>query len=165
MQIQHASLLKKQICKKGLCFTKINLHIHDMPESYSKKTTINISQLNIQNNLLFLLWIKNRNASNVFFSKFLRISINFSRNNSLCEKYPYWEYFWSVFFRIWTEHKEIQSIFRIQSECGKTRTRKTLNTRYRVCYRIHSKCVKTRTKKTPNTKIFYAVVILYIPLS
>ena len=40
--------------------------------------------------------------------------------------YPYSEFFWSVFFHIQTEYKEILSLH-IQSECGKIQTIKTLN--------------------------------------
>ena len=43
----------------------------------------------------------------------------------LRKKCPYSEFFWSVFFRIWTEYGQILPI---QSECGKIRTRKALNT-------------------------------------
>ena len=42
---------------------------------------------------------------------------------TLREVYPYLEFLWSVFSRIWTEYGEL----RIQSECGKTRTRNTTN--------------------------------------
>ena len=48
------------------------------------------------------------------------------RKYSLREKYPYPELLWSVFFRIRTEYGEIS--LRIQSICGKLRTRKTWNT-------------------------------------
>ena len=44
---------------------------------------------------------------------------------SLCKKCPYSELFWSAFSRIRTEYGEI---LRIQSECGKIRTRITPNT-------------------------------------
>ena len=44
---------------------------------------------------------------------------------SLHENCPYSEFFWSVFFHIWTEDGKIWSI---QSKCGKMRTRKTPNT-------------------------------------
>ena len=47
----------------------------------------------------------------------------FSWSLSLCEKCPCLEFFWFVFFRIWFEYA-----VRIQSECGKIRTRKTPNT-------------------------------------
>ena len=43
----------------------------------------------------------------------------------LREEGPYSEFFWSVFSRIRTEYG---GILRIQSECGKIRTRKTPNT-------------------------------------
>ena len=41
---------------------------------------------------------------------------------SLCEKCPYSEFLWSVFSRIQTEYREMQS------KCRKLRTRETLNT-------------------------------------
>ena len=47
---------------------------------------------------------------------------------SLREKCPYLELFWSVFSRIRTEYREIPVYLRIQSECGKIRTRITPNT-------------------------------------
>ena len=51
---------------------------------------------------------------------------------SLLEKCPYSEFFWSVFFPIWTEYGEIlrrYSVYLcIQSECGKIWTKKTPNT-------------------------------------
>ena len=34
-------------------------------------------------------------------------------------------FFWSVFSRIWTEYGDLRSKLRIQSKCGKIRTRKT----------------------------------------
>ena len=45
-----------------------------------------------------------------------------------CVKCRHSEFFWSVFSRIRTEYGEISVSHRIQSECGKIRTRKTLNT-------------------------------------
>ena len=49
--------------------------------------------------------------------------INFKHvRNSLCRKCPYQELFWSVFSRIRTEYS------RIQSKCGKIRTRITPST-------------------------------------
>ena len=48
---------------------------------------------------------------------------------SLHEKCPYLEFFWSVLSRIRTEYGKILRIpLRIQSECGKIRSRKTPNT-------------------------------------
>ena len=58
---------------------------------------------------------------------------------ALREKRLYLQFFWSVFFRIWTEYGErlicifphldwIPISFRLQPECGKMRTRKTPNT-------------------------------------
>ena len=44
--------------------------------------------------------------------------------SALREKFPYWEFCWSVFSRIRTEYGEI---LRIQSKCGKIKTRKTPN--------------------------------------
>ena len=42
---------------------------------------------------------------------------------------PYSEFFWFVFSRIRTEHGDLRKkSFRIQSKCGKIRTRKTPNT-------------------------------------
>ena len=46
---------------------------------------------------------------------------------TLHEKYPYSEFFWPVFSRIWTEYGKILHIAP-QSECGKIRTRKTPKT-------------------------------------
>ena len=43
----------------------------------------------------------------------------------LREKYPYSEFFWSLFSRIQTEYEEI---LRIQSKYGKIQTRKSPNT-------------------------------------
>ena len=44
---------------------------------------------------------------------------------SLCEKCPNTEFFWSVFPRIWTEYGDIYAVnFCIQSEYEKIRTRK-----------------------------------------
>ena len=47
---------------------------------------------------------------------------------SLRKKCPYSELFLFMFSGIWTEYGEIPSIFRIQPECGKMRTRITPNT-------------------------------------
>ena len=47
---------------------------------------------------------------------------------ALREKCLYSELFWSVFSRIRTEYGEILVCLRIQSECGKIRTRITPNT-------------------------------------
>ena len=47
---------------------------------------------------------------------------------TLHEKCPYSELFWHVFSHIRTEYGEIQVSLRIQSECGKIRTRITANT-------------------------------------
>ena len=52
---------------------------------------------------------------------------------------PYSELFWSVFSRNQTEYGEIRVSLRIQSECGKMRTR-----------------------ITPNTDTFYAVVFIVV---
>ena len=46
----------------------------------------------------------------------------------LCVKRPYSDLFWSEFSRIRTEYGEISVSLRIQSECGKIRTRITPNT-------------------------------------
>ena len=61
--------------------------------------------------------------------KLLNIKLH-SIEDSLLKACPYSEFFWSVFLRIRTEYGEIQSIspLRIQSECGKIRTRQTPNT-------------------------------------
>ena len=50
-------------------------------------------------------------------------------------KFPYSEFFWSVFSRIWTEYEKILSIFPYSFECW-----------------------KIQTWKTPNTETFYAVI-------
>ena len=60
------------------------------------------------------------------------MSIEFSdsenfRDDTLREKCPYSEFFWSVFSRIWTDYGEILRISRSQSECEKIRTRKNPN--------------------------------------
>ena len=47
------------------------------------------------------------------------------QNRALREKCSYSEFFWSVFPCIWIEYSVS---LRIQSECGKIRTKKTLNT-------------------------------------
>ena len=54
---------------------------------------------------------------------------------SLCEKCPYSELFWFTFSLIRSEYGEISVSLRIQSECGKNRTRITPNmdTFYAVC--------------------------------
>ena len=45
------------------------------------------------------------------------------------EKCPYSELFWSVFSRIWTViQRDTEYLSRIQSKCGKIRTRITPNT-------------------------------------
>ena len=59
------------------------------------------------------------------------------------KKCPYSEFFWTVFSRIRTEYREMRSIppysVRLNTErCG-------------VSLRIQSKCGKKRTRKTPNT--------------
>ena len=46
----------------------------------------------------------------------------------LCKKCPYPGFSWSVFSRIRIEYETDFVFLRIQSECGKTRTRKTSNT-------------------------------------
>ena len=43
------------------------------------------------------------------------------------KKRPYSKFFWCAFSRIRTVNGEIQNLVRIQSECGKIRTRKTLD--------------------------------------
>ena len=45
---------------------------------------------------------------------------------ALRKKFPYSQFFWSIFSRIWTEY-EYFVILRIQSECGKIWTKKTPN--------------------------------------
>ena len=47
---------------------------------------------------------------------------------TLRKKLPCLEIFWSVLSRIWTDYGEIGVSIRIQSECGKIRTRKAPNT-------------------------------------
>ena len=47
---------------------------------------------------------------------------------SLRQKCPYLKFFWSVFYRIWTEYGDLLRKSRIQSECGKTWTIQSLNT-------------------------------------
>ena len=49
-------------------------------------------------------------------------------NLPLREKCPYSELFWSVFPRIWNNIERYGISLRIQSECGKIRTRITRNT-------------------------------------
>ena len=65
-----------------LSFTKANLHIH---ENISEDNILNIYQLNIFNNLLFLHRVKNGKVPNVFLSNFLRplhhYPTSFSRDN------------------------------------------------------------------------------------
>ena len=56
------------------------------------------------------------------------IQIQSSHDFLLRETCPYSELFWSVFSQICTEYKEIRRSLRIQSECGKIRTRTTPNT-------------------------------------
>ena len=46
---------------------------------------------------------------------------------TLREKCRYSEFFWSIFFRIWTDAQRYSESLRIQSECMKIRTRKTPN--------------------------------------
>ena len=50
------------------------------------------------------------------------------QKDTLREECPYSELFWSVFSRIRIEYGEIQISLRIQSECGKIRTRISPNT-------------------------------------
>ena len=59
-------------------------------------------------------------TGNIFFS--------FRLCYALCKKCPYSELFWSAFSRIWTEYGEYYVFLRIQSKCGKMRTRLTPNT-------------------------------------
>ena len=63
---------------------------------------------------IFSKFYKNNNSKsyekitelfNFFFTK-----MNFNKCLTLPEKCPYWEFFWSVFSRIWTEYGEIRSI-------------------------------------------------------
>ena len=72
------------------------------------------------------------------------LAVNYfcKRNPSwtLSKKCPYSELFWSAFSSIPTEYGEMRSI-----------------SRYRVSHRIQSKCGKMRTRITPNTDTFYAV--------
>ena len=56
------------------------------------------------------------------------IQIQSSHDFLLCEKCPYSELLSSVFSQICTEYKQIRRSLRIQSECGKIRTRTTPNT-------------------------------------
>ena len=103
------------------------------------------------------------------------------KTNSLREKCPYSEFFWSVFCRIRTEYGEIRSIYlysvwmgknkdQKNSEYGhfscpysvwmrKIRTRKTVNTdTFHVP--IQSECGKIRTRKTVNTDTFHAATTI-----
>ena len=83
---------------------------------------------------------------------------------SLRENCPYSEFFWSVFYYIWTEYGQIRSeSLRIQSECWKIRSRKTLNTdtfcavaqfQYRIepCYGLQL-VTQASTKGISRTKV------------
>ena len=69
----------------------------------------------------FFVWVLTHNAlRQLFLFSFL---LPLFWTNSLCEKSPKLEFFWSVFSHIWTEVS-----LRIQSKCGNIRTRKTPNT-------------------------------------
>ena len=76
MKVNKSTLLE-------LSFSKRNLHIHK--EHFKENNILNIYQLNIFYNLLFLHRVKNGKAPNVFLSKFLRPShlypTSFSQNN------------------------------------------------------------------------------------
>ena len=65
---------------------------------------------------------------------------------ALREKCPYSELFWSAFSRIWTEYGEILHVF----EYGEILP---------LSPRIQSECGKIRTRITPNTDTFYAVMV------
>ena len=54
-------------------------------------------------------------------------------------------FFWSVFSRIRTEYGDLRVHLRIQSECGKIRTRKSPNTdTFYAVFRTHLFTVKTQ---------------------
>ena len=76
-------LKKLQSTLLELSFTKTNLHIHE--NIFKKNNILNIYQLNIFNNLLFLHRVKNGKPPNIFLSKFLRplhhYPTSFSQNN------------------------------------------------------------------------------------
>ena len=69
---------------------------------------------------------KNSFAHNCFLQRFSDIFQGYRKGPALREMYPYLEFFWCVFSRIRTEHFPVS--LRVQSECGKIRTRKTRNT-------------------------------------
>ena len=86
--------------------------------------------------LQFLCFSENKSNAVIGFTRVLGTLSNICNetfcNNILREKCPYSEFFWSAFSLIRPENGEI----RIQSECGKMRTR-----------------------ITPNTDNFYAVIV------
>ena len=75
------------------------------------------------------------------------------------EKYPYSELLWSVFSRIWTEHGDILRISQSYSDPYFPAFGLNME-RYSVSLRIQSKCGKIRTRISPNTDTFYAVRML-----
>ena len=70
-----------------------------------------------------------RNTScGCFWRQYFCETINdYSHTLALLENYPYSEFFWSAFSRIWTEYQETEYLSVFQSKYGKTRTRKTPN--------------------------------------
>ena len=60
--------------------------------------------------------------------KFKKSLYTFPITLTLRKKLPCPDIFWSVLSRIWTDYGEIGVSIRIQSECGKIRTRKAPNT-------------------------------------
>ena len=77
----------------------------------------------------------------------------YNLTNALPEKCPYLEFFWSVFSRIWIEYGVS---LRIQSECGKTQTRKTPNKDT-----FHAVMNSKRISQEKNCEINTFVVLVY----
>ena len=72
---------------------------------------------------------------------------NIMRSKWLRKKCSYSELFWSVFSRIRSYSGQYFPVFGLNAE------------RYGVSLRIQSECGKTRTKITPNTDTFHAVIM------
>ena len=80
-------------------------------------------------------WSESPTSSNICHLEAKLDDINFKIHHTL-KNCPYSEFFWSVFFCIWTEFGEIRVSLRIQSECGKMWTWKTPN--LKTFHAVHS---------------------------
>ena len=111
------SLFNKVECHQASNFMKKRLQHRYFPEKLTIKTPI------LKNIWEQLLLISNDEGSRNYLVVFQVIQEKVAQP----KKCQYSELFWTVFFLIRTEYREIVSL-RIQSECGKMRTRITPNT-------------------------------------